>query len=100
MAGRARHLPRQLHRRLTYAIAHQPCWFTADELLARLGPTVQRFRRREVASFLMRLAHMRLLQTDGTSPRQFRRCADGDWLERCLNHLDNDEPGTDWKVPS
>ena len=87
MAGRARHLPRHLHHRLTLAISHQPSWFTTDELLSGLGPTVQRFRRREVVTFLMQMVRIGLLQADGTRPRRFRRAGDLDWLNRARDLL-------------
>jgi hypothetical protein len=87
MAGRSRHLPRHLHQRLTLAIAQQPCWFTDEAVLAGLGATVQRFRRREVAAFLMHLVRLRLLEVDGTGPRRFRRIPETDWLRCCLHQL-------------
>jgi hypothetical protein len=90
MAGRARHLPRHLHHRLALAIAHQPSWFTADAVLTGLGPTMQRFRRREVVSFLMQLVRLQLLQVEGTGPRHYRRRFDEGWLEHCRRELAGD----------
>lgn len=88
MAGRARHLPRHLHRRLLLAMAQQTSRFTVDELLASLGPTLQRFRRREVVRFLMDLVRMRMLLVEGQSVRRFQRSQDEDWLHTCRAILD------------
>lgn len=92
MVGSARHLPRHLHRRLLSAMVQQASWFTVEALLTSLGPTLQRFRRREVVCFLTELVRLRLLLVDGQRNRLYRRPFDEDWLGRCRAVLGDEEP--------